>query len=131
MPANVQEAAEKQTVTELITGTDGRILVRNLPKGSYQFREVQAPAGFVAKPDGEMPVVTLGASTAEEYVKDVAYSEEPIVDGLYYYAIPESGGMGTARYTGAGAVLCLLAAGMICLFMGERAERKKCRNAGD
>ncbi len=131
MPANVQEAAEKQTVTELITGTDGRILVRNLPKGSYQFREVQAPAGFVAKPDGEMPVVTLGASTAEGYVKDVAYSEEPIVDGLYYYAIPESGGMGTARYTGAGVVLCLLAAGMICLFMGERAERKKCRNTGD
>lgn len=123
--AEGQEPVEQSALQKLITDIDGVILVKNLPGGTYQFREVQAPAGFVAQPDDKMPVVTLGVTEPEQYVKEVVYSETPIVDPLYYYEIPEAGGMGTDRYMTLGGMLFLLAVGIGVFCLGKKRSRKE------
>ncbi len=120
-----QDSVGNPEVRSLITDKYGLILVKGLPKGTYQFREIQAPAGFVAQPDDKMPVVTLDVTESGEYVKEIAYSETPIVDPLYYYEIPESGGMGTGRYMTLGGVLFLAALGIGGFCLGKKRSRKE------
>ncbi|MCI8549113.1 MAG: hypothetical protein HFI68_00720 [Lachnospiraceae bacterium] len=116
-------SGQKATVTELTTGRDGKIVVKKLPKGTYQFEEAQAPAGFVAVSREDLKPVTLSAATAEEYKQDVAYSEKPVVDALYSYRLPESGGIGTTIFYVTGGSL-IAVAGLLLIVRRRLMKRR-------
>ena len=116
------EYADKKTTT-LVTDPSGYILINNLPVGTYQFTETKPPMGY--RPNNEIDPIEIKASTMTEEVDQgsggkIKVATISVVDDLYYYQIPESGGTGTARYTAAGVMLLLLALGIACFRLRKK-----------
>ncbi len=116
------EYADKKTTT-LVTDSSGYILINNLPVGTYQFTETKAPVGY--SPNKNIEPIEIKASTMTEEVDQgsggkIKVATISVVDDLYYYQIPESGGAGTARHTAAGVTLLLLALGIACFRLRKK-----------
>ncbi len=100
------------TITDLVTGTDGRFQLTGLPQGSYTLRETAVPAGFGFAPDHAF---TLSPETTENQVFTYT-QEEPVA-----YELPETGGRGAKPYVITGAALLV---GAACLMVCREARRK-------
>lgn len=100
------------TITDLVTGINGRFQLTGLPQGSYTLRETVVPAGFGFAPDHAF---TLSPETTENQVFTYT-QEEPVA-----YELPETGGRGAKPYVITGAALLV---GAACLMVCREARRK-------
>lgn len=103
------------TITDLVTGINGRFQLTGLPQGSYTLRETAVPAvpaGFGFAPDHAF---TLSPETTENQVFTYT-QEEPVA-----YELPETGGRGAKPYVITGAALLV---GAACLMVCREARRK-------
>ncbi|MCI8465706.1 MAG: LPXTG cell wall anchor domain-containing protein [Lachnospiraceae bacterium] len=130
------EGLQKPFVT-LITNQNGEIFVRNLPAGTYRIRETKAPAGYLPVEDMDVKVDADAAAESGAPVKEDAAdsaagirTEVPtevrveIVDPLYSYTLPESGGIGTTIFYLAGGSL-IIVAGILLLIRRRIINRTK------
>lgn len=99
--------------TCLVTATGGKLLLQELPAGSYTLRETKAPSNHAPIPDYNF---TLGDKDGE---KTLYLTVE---DPVYAYVLPETGGIGMQWYTLGGLLLIL--AGAIPLYR-HRKRRKE------
>ncbi|MCI9067606.1 MAG: hypothetical protein HFI65_02825, partial [Lachnospiraceae bacterium] len=111
------------TTTTLVTDENGYILIHGLPAGTYQFEETKAPLGYVIA-ENIQPVTVTMAKVEDVATRPGGQTIEvvsvEVVDPLYYYEIPESGGVGTGRYMTLGGVLFLLTLGIGGFCLGKK-----------
>jgi len=92
------EAGETGT-TELVVGTTGRIVVKGLANGSYEFEETEAPAGY-NKMSGRSTVAVVNNDDATEVTAINNHGTE----------LPSTGGIGTTIFYIVGGLLVIGAA---------------------
>lgn len=90
------------TVTELITGENGKLYVADLPAGTYTLRETRAPGGYVTAEDKTLTFPSDGGTTVEITVEDARLS----------YVLPQTGGAGTNGFLFFGLLLMAAAGGL-------------------
>lgn len=118
VPNGYEPAAD--TVTTLVTKSDGTIKVIGLDKGKYYFKETKAPTGYYVNTTDAEAELTLG--------KDEAGNDITVANGVLTATtnmtdtklsqLPSTGGMGTYIFTIVGVVLMACAAG--AFFMSRR-----------
>ena len=98
-------------VSEPVTSTGGRMILTGLSAGSYILRETEAPVGHL--PIEDYPLV-LGEGSQGTNIS------LRLVDPVFAYTLPETGGSGTTMYIVVGLVLLLT--GSALLFQRRRRE---------
>lgn len=105
---------------EYTTGTDGTVLLPNLPNGDYTVRLMNTPTGYL--PQVSVPALQAQYGVITMTSGDGAWTLENTAANTYLltlqlqalYTLPTTGGTGTAAFTAAGALLMGLAAVMLC-----------------
>ena len=98
-------------VSELVTSTGGRMILTGLTAGNYTLRETEAPVGHLLMEDYQL---TLGEGSQGTSIS------LRLVDPIFAYSLPETGGSGTTMYIVVGLVLLLT--GSALLFQKRRRE---------
>ena len=98
--------------TDLVTNFGGKLVLKDLPEGSYLLKEKQAPTGYLLMEDME---VTLGGESLS-----LALTLEDMPAGAY--ELPETGGAGTTSYTMAGFALMIFSSAFL---MYSRKKRRR------
>ena len=87
------DAESPNAICELITNSEGKILVSGLPIGNYQLEETKAPFGYTL---ADSQSITLSSSNP--------YSVT-VVDKQILYELPSTGGSGTLHLTLCGLLM--------------------------
>lgn len=108
---------EEVTVTDLTATSDetGNVTFNRIPSGhKYILREIKAPDGYSVDPNKyysvEIAYDELSVTVTDGNGKELDWNDK-VVNGAYY-ALPETGGIGTLPFTIAGIIL-ILGAGTI------------------
>lgn len=100
---------DKDSATEVFTGTDGTVAVTGLDQGTYYFEEKTAPEGYSVNGTPEDAVVEItgnnGVATANIEV-NVEMLDTKLAE------LPGTGGIGTTIFTIGGCVIMIAAAGL-------------------
>lgn len=102
---NVYKVDPAGTVTEIITGADGRFEIEGLEKGAYVLKETKVPAGYNKCEDVTVTIGDNGVLT----VKESTVTTVEILNNAGS-VLPETGGMGTTLFYIFGAILMVGAA---------------------
>ena len=104
-----QDDAEIFT-TDTVDGQKGVIIINGLDKGTYYFKEVEAPAEYSIN---TTPVdVTIDDDNLTSETVEVAIPAADTMTDTKLAALPSTGGMGTTLFTIAGCVIMISAAGL-------------------
>ena len=106
-------SAAEGAVTDLVTNSGGKLVLKDLPEGNYLLKETHAPSGYLLMEDTE---ITLGGETLT-----LALTLEDMPEGAY--ELPETGGTGTYMYTMAGLMLMLISTAF--LLYKQRKRRRE------
>lgn len=92
-------------VTEVVTGTSGKLVVQGLDIGKYHFEEVTAPEGYSINEEGADAELSLTATEAT-----AVFEDETNLEDTRLVALPSTGGIGTTIFTVAGCGIMVAAA---------------------
>ena len=98
---------EKDAVSEVTVGSDGKVLLKGLGAGTYEIKETLAPEGYSI--NNNIPNATIVADSDENVKIDVPDSQ--------LSALPGTGGIGTTIFTIGGCLIMIAAA---ALFFASR-----------
>ena len=105
---------------DVVTGANGKLVVKGLDKGNYHFTETVAPTGYSINTDGldvaltydgEKATANFSSTGAQNTVKDSTLN-----------ALPATGGIGTTIFTIVGCGIMIAAAGLF--FASRRKENR-------
>lgn len=105
---------------DVVTGDNGKLVVKGLDRGNYHFTETVAPTGYSIntdglnvnlKYDGEKATANFSSIGAQNTVKDSTLN-----------ALPATGGIGTTIFTIVGCGIMIAAAGLF--FASRRKENR-------
>lgn len=105
---------------DVVTGDNGKLVVKGLDRGNYHFTETVAPTGYSIntdglnvnlKYDGEKATANFSSTGAQNTVKDSTLN-----------ALPATGGIGTTIFTIVGCGIMIAAAGLF--FASRRKENR-------
>ena len=119
---NTYVLAKDQTVTtgvvtEVVTGTNGQLVVKGLDKGEYQFKEITAPEGYSINEDNASATLVFdGTKATAEFTADTDMRDTEVG------ALPETGGIGTTIFTVGGCAIMIAAAALF--FMNKKKQEK-------
>lgn len=104
------ETTGNGTKTTVITVEGGKLLLKEIPAGTYILREIKAPEGYGLMDDVEITLDEFTEPTVELVLEDPEKT----------YVIPETGGNGTNMFTTGGILLM-----MSSLLIGFTVKRKR------
>ena len=102
---------EKDAVSEVTVGSDGKVLLKGLGAGTYKITETLAPEGYSI--NNNIPNATIVADSDENVKIDVPDS--------ILSALPGTGGIGTTIFTIGGCLIMIIAA---ALFFASRKKQQ-------
>ena len=102
---------EKDAVSEVTVGSDGKVLLKGLGAGTYKITETLAPEGYSI--NNNIPNATIVADSDENVKIDVPDSR--------LSALPGTGGIGTTIFTIGGCLIMIIAA---ALFFASRKKQQ-------
>lgn len=105
-------------VTEVVTTTNGTVVVKGLDVGTYYFKEVTAPKGYSINETD----VTATLEVAEGEKASAALAATTAMTDTKLSALPGTGGIGTTIFTVAGCLIMIVAA---ALFFANRKKEQK------
>lgn len=102
---------EDGAITEVVTGSDGTLVLKGLDVGTYKFKEITAPEGYHIKNDpsgvdGSAKLEVEGGTASE------ILTGEETVENTKLASLPSTGGIGTTIFTIGGCVIMIAAAGL-------------------
>lgn len=114
---DAKEATEKTLVTQVTTGTDGKIKIEGLAAGTYYLEEIAAPTGYNKLAEDVKIEITFVEATAEKDAHftykvgnavDASVSPTIPVENKTGAVLPETGAMGTIGLTIFGVMVVIL-----------------------
>ena len=97
----VKAKAEENTVSELVSDTNGRITISGLDAGNYTLKETKAPDGYTLSYDEKEFTIAAGNDTIAHHAD---------VENVKGSSLPSTGGMGTTMLYVVGGILMVGAA---------------------
>lgn len=107
------ETTEGATTT-LITNFRGKLVLKELPAGTYVLEETKAPNGYLIAEEKEF---ILGEESESTTITYKMVDEREILD----YELPETGGPGTNVYTAGGILLLMIS---VLLYIKKKNQKK-------
>ena len=97
----------EEAATRVVTGTNGKVEVQGLDKGTYFFKEVKAPEGYSINATDVSATLQLGegVDVATAVIGTTTYMIDTTL-----VALPGTGGIGTTMFTIAGCGIMIAAA---------------------
>lgn len=104
------QAEAKIFTTSTVEGQDGVIIINGLDKGTYCFKEVEAPTGYSINTTPAEVTIDNDNLTSENVPVAIPAANTMVDTKLS--ELPSTGGMGTTIFTIAGCVIMISAAGL-------------------
>ena len=110
-------------VTEVVTGTDGTVVVKGLDIGTYTFTEITAPKGYsINETPTEVELEIADNGEAKDGVAIALYADAGEMADTKLNALPSTGGIGTTIFTIGGCAIMIAAAYMF--FVSRRRDEQ-------
>lgn len=104
------------TVTTLVTGENGKLMVEGLNVGDYHFTETKAPKGYTINEDGVDATLTVTDKATDIFTQTAEIKDTKLL------ALPSTGGIGTTIFTIAGCGIMIAAA--VFFFASRKKEEE-------
>ena len=108
-------------VTEVVTDENGKLVIRGLDAGTYNFKEITAPEGYHVKNDPSGVDASATLTVGDKNAEGVMFDEIGLTN-TKLSSLPSTGGIGTTIFTVGGCIIMIAAAG---LFFASRRKSSK------
>lgn len=105
------------TVPEVVTDDNGKLVVKGLGLGDYEFKEVTAPSSYTINEENAKASLTKDGDTVSAVFTTTTSMKDTKVGSL-----PETGGIGTTIFTVGGCAIMVVAAALF--FMNKKKHEK-------